>query len=580
MAQAFARHFFSTSAECESAGLEVLPVNKLAVTVMNEFGIDISAFRSKSVSGFLSQRFDAIVVMTDSVRQNCPVFPGMPAIIPWNFDDQTLHDALRKQDVAVIRDMAQQIRGLVTALISSGSIDAIVNQRIQADMVLDSLAEGVIAHDIKRRIFLFSRGAERLTGMIADQALGRNCQEVFPHSFCGAACAASGDCVDVSFVNRQPYTTTIYKSDKSAMTIGVTRLPLTNADGALCGVVLALNDKTGLKRHIQQQLAQSDEYHGIIGCDYKMQLVFDLIRDLSDSDFSVVISGESGTGKELVARAIHAESRRANKLFVPVNCGALPEGTLESELFGHVRGSFTGAIRDKKGRFELADGGTMFLDEVGELPLSTQVKLLRVLQEGTFDPVGDDKPKKVDVRIICATNRDLKEQVDKGAFREDLYYRLAVVPLELPPLRDRKNDITLLATRFLTDVAKKIDRSDMTLSPDALAVFSAYKWPGNVRQLQNAIQYALVKCKSGAILPPHLPPEITAAVPVLAVDDVDNSEHKRVGRKPKLSCESVAIALTKSGNNKAKAARMLGVGRATLYNFMNENNIPVSEDGQ
>jgi transcriptional regulator with GAF, ATPase, and Fis domain len=289
-----------------------------------------------------------------------------------------------------------------------------------------------------------------------------------------------------------------------------------------------------------------------------MNEIFEAIKQVAEVNVPVIIQGESGTGKELVALAIHNEGPRVKKPFVPINCGALPEGLLESELFGHVKGSFTGALRDKKGRFELAHGGTLFLDEVADLPKVLQSKLLRVLQEGAFERVGDEKTISVDVRIISAANRDLKKEVQKGNFREDLYYRIKVIPIHLPPLRERKNDIPLLVDHFLKRIVKNSGKDSIDISRESMALMMTYHWPGNVRELENAIQFAIIKCSGSEILPKDLPMELR--------DLVSLSPSR--GPSKKLAIDRVVSALKQTGGNKAKAARLLGVGRATLYRFL------------
>jgi transcriptional regulator with PAS, ATPase and Fis domain len=308
---------------------------------------------------------------------------------------------------------------------------------------------------------------------------------------------------------------------------------------------------------LQLRLGELTTFSGIVGRDRRMLDLFEQIRNLAATDYPVHIAGETGTGKELVAAAIHNESSRAGGPFVPVNCGALPEGLLESELFGHVKGSFSGAIRDKKGRFELADGGTLFLDEVSELPRHMQVKLLRVLQEGAFERVGGEKTISVDVRIISATNKNLRREMEKQNFREDLYYRLSVVPISIPPLRERKNDIPLLASHFLKQAAGQ-GQKGAQLAEGALSIMMDYTWPGNVRELQNAIHFALVKSRGRDIEAEHLPLEIRNTTCTTL----------KPGPKLRLSPESVATAIQNAGGNRSKAAKLLGVGRATLYRFL------------
>jgi PAS domain S-box-containing protein len=313
----------------------------------------------------------------------------------------------------------------------------------------------------------------------------------------------------------------------------------------------------GTVQDITHQKLDEHRFSGIIGRDPKMKDIFEMIREITDVDIPVLIQGESGTGKELVAHAIHNEGPRVHKAFVPVNCGALPEGLLESELFGHVKGSFTGAMRDRKGRFEMANGGTLFLDEIADLPKVVQAKLLRVLQEGKFERVGDEKTISVDVRIISAANRNLKQEVEKGNFRDDLYYRISVVPIHMPPLRKRKNDIPLLVNNFLKKAVYK-EHKTKTISESALSVMMDYSWPGNVRELQSAIHYALIKSRGKIIQPAHLPIELRT------------QKNAPLSRGPSLRLDSKVVkeALIRSGGNKAKAARYLGVGRATLYRFL------------
>ncbi len=319
-------------------------------------------------------------------------------------------------------------------------------------------------------------------------------------------------------------------------------------------------DITGQKR-------EEYGFAGIIGRNAAIKEMFETIKGVADYKIPVLVQGESGTGKELAARAIHNESVRSDKPFVAVNCGALPHGLLESEIFGHVKGAFSGAVKDRKGRFELARGGTIFLDEIAELPRDMQVKLLRVLQDGIFEPVGSEKSIKANVRVISATNKDLKKEVQKGNFRDDLFYRIGVIPIQIPPLRDRKDDIPLLVKFFLEQASLDGQPSD-GFSKKALSAMINYDWPGNIRELQSAVWYALIMSKGKTIQPEHLPIELnnnkTRSFP--------NSDKEKPSRGPskKLDKEVVKEALIKTGGNKSKASRRLGVGRATFYRFLKD----------
>ncbi len=314
-------------------------------------------------------------------------------------------------------------------------------------------------------------------------------------------------------------------------------------------------------QNLRRQMDMKAGYAGIVARDPKMFEIFDTIKEVAEIDVPVMIQGESGTGKELVAMAIHNEGHRAHQPFIAVNCSALPEGLLESELFGHVRGAFTGAIRDKKGRFELANNGTIFLDEIGDLSPTLQVKLLRVLQEGTFERVGDENTRRVNVRVISATNKDLMREIKEGRFRNDLFYRMCVVPIIIPPLRERRNDIPLLVDHILKKSLYKQKKKEVKVSPEALSVMMNYHWPGNVRELQNAIQYALVKCGSDLIVKDQLPPSILSS----CLNEEFITKRKR---SRKLSSEAVRWALQETQGNKKEASRKLGVSRATLYRFL------------
>lgn len=430
--------------------------------------------------------------------------------------------------------------------------------------ILDNLKEGIIAHDLDRRIFFFNREAERITGYDRSEILNHDCHEAFGEPFCGERCLFQEAGAYVPEQADYPVTLITKDGETRNIEMAVSKMVDENGDGF--GVIAFLKDVTDV---IQFQLRTGNltGYANIIGRDRKMIQVFQQIRDLSAYDYPVHISGETGTGKELVAEAVHAGSRRSGAPFVPINCGALPEGLIESELFGHVKGAFTGAVRDKKGRFELADGGTVLLDEVAELSREMQVKLLRFLQTGRFEKVGGEKTVSVDVRIISATNSDLKTEVKKKRFREDLYYRLNVIPIHLPPLRERKNDIPLLVEYFLNEFSRPHGNKKMTINAEAMALFIDYSWPGNVRQLQNFLQYAIVKSAGNCIRPEDLPMELA---PLRKVP-------RRRGPAKKLDFQSVQAALEKTGHNKAKAARFLGVGRATLYRFLNEQPAEVLE---
>lgn len=516
---------------------------------------------SETVKRVKDSAYDLVISFDAELDEKLSILPDFPAVLFW--DERPGREAIRRHLEHIVHD---------------GYLSAIVEQKRNLFSVLESLDEAVIAHDMNRRIIYFSKRAEEMTGIPKNDAIGADCHELFPFVLCGGECSlCSGNEKNIT---QKRYSSVMYDKDQQRKEMEVVVSPLRHLNDEIYGALIILKNVSH-ERELERRLGDEEQFHRLVGNDRVMQNLYEMIRNVGVYDFPVLIHGESGTGKELIADAVHKESRRKG-LFVPVNCGAIPEGTLESELFGHVKGSFTGAVRDKKGRFELADGGTIFLDEIGELPLSMQVKLLRVLQESVIEPVGGEKSKKIDVRVISATNKDLRKMVDEGTFREDLYYRLAVVPVEVPPLRERNNDVLLLANSFLKQIGEKFDRQGLTLSRRTESLFLSYSWPGNVRQLLNASQYAMIKSFDGIIEPEHLPPEIsgisyqdiarqTPPEPMLLAkpaSEPEESDEIRLGRKPVLNRESIIQALLKTGGNKAKAARVLNVGRATLYNYL------------
>lgn len=357
---------------------------------------------------------------------------------------------------------------------------------------------------------------------------------------------------------------------------------LDDGHGSTSGLVMILHDIA----HKEARFSHKSRFHRFIGASLAMQNVYKLIQNISTVDSSILITGESGTGKELAAEALHMESQRREKPLVMVDCTAIPENLLESELFGHKKGAFTGAEEDRKGRILMADGGTLFLDEIGDISHTMQLRLLRFLQEKTFYPVGKDTEVHVNVRVIAATNTDLKEKVTKGNFREDLYYRLLIIDLHLPPLREKRGDITLLTNHFIQHFSRKMGKNITGISEQTQTVLSAYWWPGNVRQLEHIVERACVLCEGATIATKHLPQEIfetrrpktketTFGPPADAenkllrispLGDSANSKETEI-------IENILSALKKSGGNKSKAARLLNIDRSTLYRKMRELGI-------
>ena len=534
---------------CEASITPATPPPE-AQQVLAEIGITSTA-TPPLLSEITNLDFDVVITLDHSDGDIPVQLPGHPECIHWTIDDpKTAPDSDGLNAYRACRD---RLSTLVNDLFDQGYLEALAAAHRHEQLILNSVSDGILAHDLDRRILHFNRAAEIITGFSREEVIYRNCHDALPGGFCGGRCRFTED--GLSKEGPDTLELEICRKDGERRRIRQKVTPLKDANGNLTGALFTFTDITREQR-LARRIGEVQKFSGIIGSDERMLEVFDLIRDLADTSMPVLIQGESGTGKELVAAAIHNEGPRANRQFVPVNCGALPESLLESELFGHVKGAFTGAFRDKKGRFELADGGTIFLDEIGDISPAMQVRLLRVLQEGTFERVGGESTHSVDVRVISATNKNLEEEIEEGRFREDLFYRLSVVPLWIPALRDRRNDIPLLVEHILHDIQKSSDKPAVKISSRALGAMLEHDWPGNVRELQNWIQFALVRSRGKTIEPENLPPHFS---------------HKSNGprsRRGKLSATSVRSALRETDGNKLEAAKRLGVSRATLYRFL------------
>jgi len=562
LAEGWARHFADEDVDVISASMTPRDLDPMVVQVMGEREVDVTGYPMRTPLDIEVFLVDLVVTLGDFDQSCRPSMPGMPPHLHWDVPEPTTADTDERR-LALFRETRDLLEERMQTLFASGILKALFTSRKNFELLLDNQVDGIMAHTTNRRIFYFNQAAEEITGYDRVEILGKDCHDVFPGRFCGGMCMFCAGSEDEEPAAGNRKRVTFRRPDGEQRVLEMLTTPLSAEDGATVGALISFKDTTELDA-LKRRLRQRTSLAGLVGRDPKMRALFDLIREVGAVQVSVLIEGESGTGKELVANAIHDLSPRREGPFVAVNCGALPEGILESELFGHVRGAFTGAVRDKKGRFELAHGGTIFLDEVGEVSAAMQVALLRVLQERTIQPVGGEKTIDVDVRVISATNQNLRHLMEKGTFRRDLFYRLCVVPIDLPPLRERRLDIALLTDHFLEVVSTETGRQLLTVTPRAIEALTRYPWPGNVRELRNAIEYAYVKCHVGTIEPEHLPPEIR---------EHEAAPAATPGPAPKLTREQIVVALAKAGGNKKRAAELLGVGRATLYRNLSKHDL-------
>jgi PAS domain S-box-containing protein len=438
--------------------------------------------------------------------------------------------------------------------------DENVKYRSNLEAIFRSVKDAIITVDKELVIIETNDAAKKICGIDRD-AIGR---PFGAHSGgCGSKCL---DLLNNTLTGKQSLEVQRAECECNGsyrQIVTISTSPLINSRGEFSGAVMVVRDETRLN-DLERDLRERQQFHHIIGQNSEMQKIYSLIEDLADVQTTVLITGESGTGKELVAEAIHYKGNRSDKPLVKVNCSALSENLLESELFGHVRGAFTGADRDKIGRFQKADGGTIFLDEIGDISPRMQLRLLRILQDRVFERVGDSTSIKVDVRVIAATNQDLSEKVRQGEFREDLYYRLKVVEMALPPLRDRKDDILVLVDYFIKTFNKKFNKRIVAISEDVQTIFMEYSWPGNIRELEHTLEHAFVITRQDTITIDQLPQSF---------NNISIRKQTSYPDQNEIGHQAILDALKKTDANKAKAARLLGISRQTIYRKIKEFGI-------
>jgi len=439
------------------------------------------------------------------------------------------------------------------------------NISLPMDVILDSIADGVFTIDTEKNITSFNKAAERITGIPRKHAIGQKCFDVLHANICQSACALEKTLKTGKEIIDRPIN--VLNSESKTIPISISTAVLKDKNGKVIGGVETFRDLSSLEE-LKKEISKQYTFQDIISKDHEIQKIFDVLPDIAESDSTVLIQGPSGSGKELFARAIHNLSNRKDNPYIVVNCGALPDTLLESELFGYVKGAFTDAKKDKPGRFALAEGGTLFLDEVAELSTALQVKLLRVLQQKEYEPLGVSRPRKANVRIITATNQDLSQLLARGTFREDLYYRLNVIKIELPPLSKRREDIPLLVDHFIHQFNLTKGKKITGISDKSMNLMMQYEFPGNVRELENLIEHAFVLCHGHKIRLEHLPKEFIEQLKEEIIPAVKQADRLK-------SAEATVIidVLKKHAGNRTKAAKELGIDKSTLWRKIKKYNI-------
>ncbi len=474
-----------------------------------------------------------------------------------------------------LRDAGGGVTGLVESVRDVAHIHRLIAERDDLNLrlgwevgkiraILDSVPDGIYTIDSDWRITSFNRVAEEITGWTAAQAIGHYCHKVINSSICHHACP-----LRKTLESGQPLLEaegTIVNRRGEARKLLFSTAVFQDPDRGEQGGVEVVRD-LGKLHDLLERIPGMESRGDLVGNDPRMQRIFNLIELIKDIDSTVLLTGESGTGKSVLAQEIHWRSKRSAAPFVKISCAALAENLLESELFGHARGAFTGAVQDRKGKFEAADGGTVFLDEIGEVPLATQVKLLRFLQEQEFERVGSNKTIRVNVRIIAATHRDLVQMVREGRFREDLYYRLAVIPIAVPPLRERPGDIGAIMQRILDRLARRLGTEPKGVSPEAMEIVRRHTWPGNIRELENVLEHGFVCATGRRIARDALPGYLLEARPAAPAAPSGG------GREDEGHVIAIQAALERAGGRVQDAARFLGMDRTTLWRKMKRYGI-------
>ena len=508
---------------------------------------------------FLGQKnFADLISSCEQVREGMTAISlPLPLADPWDGNPRPL--------LATLLPLPGSGRAFEGALLC---LDDSTQPPYLQQLALNSMADGVFTVDQNWIITSFNRAAELITGWPATRAIGQRCSEVFHSSICGKSCAIAESMYTGRAVANRSITISTQEGEK--IPISISASPLVDLDGNIIGGVETFRDLTALTS-MRAQLHQKYSFDQLVSNSKVMQRLFAIMPEVAASPSTVLISGESGTGKELVARALYRISDRSTMPFVAVNCGALPEALLESELFGYKAGAFTDARKDKEGRFAAAEGGVLFLDEIGDVPQAIQVKLLRVLQEKVYEPLGSNSPVKTDVRIITATNRDLQTLVQAGKFREDLYYRLNVVRIHLPPLRERKEDIPLLVDQLIQEFSAQQAKDIVGIATSALNILMHHDFHGNIRELKNIIEYAFILCDGGYILPQHLPDPFNA-VPHLPETESE-SDPERPHTLEEIERQAIFLALEKNKWKKSATCEELGISKDTLRRKLSKFNL-------